>query len=188
MIASLMATAMAVAAPVQTPVHEVVPGESLSWIAQCELGDPARWGELLELNRDLVDDPDTIQPGWVLVLPEAGTGACPAEPPVQVSSPAPATVAPKAAARSSRSAGSSGKSAPSKSGAGLAGIRQCESSGDYGAVSSSGKYRGAYQFDQSTWESVGGSGDPAAASPAEQDKRAAALQQQRGSSPWPSCG
>ncbi|MBA2437852.1 MAG: transglycosylase family protein [Acidimicrobiia bacterium] len=68
------------------------------------------------------------------------------------------------------------------------GIKACESGGDYGAVSASGKYRGAYQFDQSTWESVGGSGDPAAASPAEQDQRAAALKSQRGSSPWPSCG
>lgn len=70
----------------------------------------------------------------------------------------------------------------------LASIRACESGGNYGAVSSSGRYRGAYQFDQQTWESVGGSGDPAAASPAEQDARARALQQQRGSSPWPNCG
>ena len=70
----------------------------------------------------------------------------------------------------------------------LAAIRACESSGDYGAVSSSGTYRGAYQFDQQTWESVGGSGDPAAASPAEQDMRAQMLYEQRGSSPWPVCG
>lgn len=70
----------------------------------------------------------------------------------------------------------------------LASIRQCESGGDYGAVSPSGKYRGAYQFDQQTWESVGGSGDPANASPAEQDTRAQELKNQRGSSPWPNCG
>jgi hypothetical protein len=70
----------------------------------------------------------------------------------------------------------------------LAGIRACESGGSYRAVSSSGAYRGAYQFDYGTWASVGGSGDPAAASPAEQDYRAARLYAQRGSSPWPVCG
>ena len=70
----------------------------------------------------------------------------------------------------------------------LASIRACESGGDYGAVSSSGTYRGAYQFDYATWQSVGGSGDPAAASPAEQDMRAQMLYEQSGSSPWPVCG
>lgn len=49
-------------------------------------------------------------------------------------------------------------------------------------------YRGLYQFDCQTWRSVGGSGDPAAASPAEQRRRAAILQGQRGNSPWPVCG
>jgi hypothetical protein len=67
-------------------------------------------------------------------------------------------------------------------------IRQCESHGDYGAVSASGTYRGAYQFDQTTWEAVGGTGDPAAAPPAEQDLRAQILYEQSGSSPWPNCG
>ena len=67
-------------------------------------------------------------------------------------------------------------------------IRACESGGDYGAVDSSGTYGGAYQFDQSTWESVGGSGSPSAASPAEQDQRAQMLLEQSGTSPWPVCG
>jgi Transglycosylase-like domain len=70
----------------------------------------------------------------------------------------------------------------------LACIRECESQGDYGAVSSGGTYRGAYQFDQASWESVGGTGDPAAAPPEEQDARAAALYGSSGSSPWPNCG
>jgi hypothetical protein len=62
--------------------------------------------------------------------------------------------------------------------------RQRESHGDYTAVSSDGTYRGAYQFDQQTWESVGGAGDPAAAPPAEQDARAAQLYAEQGSAPW----
>jgi hypothetical protein len=69
----------------------------------------------------------------------------------------------------------------------LACIRECESHGNYGSVSSSGTYRGAYQFSQTTWESVGGTGDPAAAPPAEQDARAATLYSQRGSAPWANC-
>lgn len=72
-------------------------------------------------------------------------------------------------------------------GCGLDTIKQRESGGRYNAVSSSGKYRGAYQFDSRTWQSVGGSGDPAAASASEQDSRAAALYAKRGSQPWSVC-
>jgi Transglycosylase-like domain len=67
-------------------------------------------------------------------------------------------------------------------------IGACESGGDPTAVSSDGTYRGKYQFDYGTWESVGGSGDPAAAPEAEQDYRAALLYSRSGSSPWPVCG
>jgi hypothetical protein len=67
-------------------------------------------------------------------------------------------------------------------------IASCESGGDPTAVSSDGTYRGKYQFDYGTWESVGGHGDPAAASESEQDYRAALLYSQSGSSPWPICG
>ncbi len=70
----------------------------------------------------------------------------------------------------------------------LESIASCESGGDPTAVSSDGTYRGKYQFHPSTWESVGGSGDPAAAPEAEQDYRAALLLSQSGSSPWPICG
>jgi hypothetical protein len=67
-------------------------------------------------------------------------------------------------------------------------IGACESGGDPTAISSDGTYRGKYQFDYGTWESVGGTGDPAAASEQEQDYRAALLYSQSGSSPWPVCG
>lgn len=70
----------------------------------------------------------------------------------------------------------------------LEAIAACESGGDPTAVSVDGAYHGLYQFDYGTWESVGGSGDPAAASPEEQTYRAALLYAQSGSSPWPICG
>jgi TolA-binding protein len=69
----------------------------------------------------------------------------------------------------------------------LESIASCESGGDPTIVSADGSYRGKYQFDYGTWESVGGSGDPAAAPEAEQDYRAALLYAQSGSSPWPIC-
>ena len=69
----------------------------------------------------------------------------------------------------------------------LQAIAACESGGNYSTNTGNGFF-GAYQFTQSTWESVGGTGNPAAASPAEQDKRAAMLYAQQGSSPWPVCG
>lgn len=67
-------------------------------------------------------------------------------------------------------------------------ISACESGGDPEAVSPEGTYMGLYQFDQGTWESVGGTGSPIEASAAEQTYRAALLYSQSGSSPWPVCG
>lgn len=69
-----------------------------------------------------------------------------------------------------------------------AALRKCESGGNYRIVSASGRYRGAYQFDYRTWESLGGVGDPAEALPAEQDARAKLLYFRRGIKPWPHCG
>ena len=71
--------------------------------------------------------------------------------------------------------------------AGLEAIAACESGGNPSANTGNGFY-GKYQFSVETWASVGGSGDPAAASEAEQDMRAAILYQRAGSSPWPVCG
>jgi hypothetical protein len=69
----------------------------------------------------------------------------------------------------------------------LAKIAQCESGGDPTAVSADGRYHGKYQFSLQTWKALGGSGDPAAAPEAEQDKRAAMLLEQAGPGSWPSC-
>ena len=67
----------------------------------------------------------------------------------------------------------------------LACIRAHESdtAGGYEAVNPNGHY-GAYQFSPGTWASVGGKGNPAEASPAEQDQRAAELLARRGTQPW----
>jgi peptidoglycan hydrolase-like protein with peptidoglycan-binding domain len=85
------------------------------------------------------------------------------------------------------------KTAPASTGSSagsgtLARIAQCESGGDPTAISSTGQYRGKYQFSRATWRDLGGSGDPAAASESVQDAMAAKLLAQRGTSPWPVCG
>ncbi len=62
-------------------------------------------------------------------------------------------------------------------------LRECESGNNY-SINTGNGYYGAYQFDLSTWRSVGGTGYPHQASPATQDALALALWQQRGWSPW----
>jgi Transglycosylase-like domain/Putative peptidoglycan binding domain len=66
-------------------------------------------------------------------------------------------------------------------------IAQCESGGNIRAVSSSGRYRGKFQFDMATWRSLGGKGDPAKASEAMQDRLALKLYRARGTAPWANC-
>lgn len=67
-----------------------------------------------------------------------------------------------------------------------AALRLCEASGNY-AINTGNGYYGAYQFNLTTWQTVGGQGYPHEASPAEQDYRALRLYRQRGWAPWPGC-
>jgi len=77
----------------------------------------------------------------------------------------------------------------------LANLRQCESGGIYERASANGRFRGAYQFSQSTWDGVArrhfpwleGS-DPTTVEPWWQDSMARALWSESGSRPWPTCG
>jgi hypothetical protein len=67
-----------------------------------------------------------------------------------------------------------------------------ESDGNYGAISPGGTYRGAWQFDQPTWNSNSAASsrhdlvgvDPATAAPGDQDAIAYDLYQRRGNQPW----
>jgi hypothetical protein len=69
----------------------------------------------------------------------------------------------------------------------LQAIAACESGGNPAANTGNGFY-GKYQFTMQTWQAVGGSGNPAQASEAEQDRRAAQLLAQAGPDQWPVCG
>jgi hypothetical protein len=69
----------------------------------------------------------------------------------------------------------------------LQAIAACESGGNPATDTGNGFY-GKYQFTLETWAAVGGTGNPARASEAEQDRRATILYEQAGPSPWPVCG
>ena len=50
-------------------IHTVVASDSLYMLARTYLGAGNRWGQILELNRDLIRDPRLIQIGWQLRIP-----------------------------------------------------------------------------------------------------------------------
>jgi len=96
----------------------------------------------------------------------AVTPVAPATPPAPATAPAPAT----------RPAG----------GSVWAGLRQCESGGNYAENTGNGYY-GAYQFSLATWHGLGFPGLPSSAPPAVQDRAAQQLQARSGWGQWPSC-
>ena len=74
-------------------------------------------------------------------------------------------------------------------------LRQCESGNNYRALSPGGRFRGAYQFSQTTWDWVAGQVaprlvevDPIDAAPGDQDNMAINLYRMRGAGQWPVCG
>jgi len=51
-------------------MYSVQPGDSLSKIAKKFYGDSNDWKRIFEANRDRIKNPDLIQPGWTLKIPE----------------------------------------------------------------------------------------------------------------------
>jgi nucleoid-associated protein YgaU len=62
-------------APAPEPrIYVVQRGDSLSKIAKQFYGDASEWRRIYEANRDLIKDPNLIQPGWKLTIPEEQQG------------------------------------------------------------------------------------------------------------------
>ena len=112
--------------------------------------------------------------GGVTASAEQSTGGAP-------------SAAPKAKTKTRAKAKASDEGSPVRVPRELRAIAECESGGDPTAISSDGTYRGKYQFSRPTWRSVGGTGDPAAATESEQDRRAVKLYRAEGTAPWPNC-
>lgn len=51
-------------------MYVVAGGDSLSKIAKKFYGDSNDWKRIFEANRDRIKNPDLIQPGWKLRIPE----------------------------------------------------------------------------------------------------------------------
>jgi LysM repeat protein len=158
--------------------YKVKAGDTLSEIAEAH---GANWHELARINH--LKDPNLILIGQTLSLD--GVTKAAAEPRVTTKAQ------PKKKVRTERSSRSEDRPAARSGKANLSGawakVANCESSGNPRAVNPAGYY-GLFQFDLQTWRSVGGSGNPAKASAAEQLMRAKKLYAQRGASPWPVCG
>jgi hypothetical protein len=102
-------------------------------------------------------------------------------PPFATQAPAPA--APRAARAARARTSRSGARGAVPGGDVWARLRACES-----PTGASGRYRGYYQFSQSSWRAAGGSGDPAAASLDEQTNRAQYLAAHSNpAQQWPVC-
>ncbi len=176
--------AVAESKPAEAPApktHDVAPGDSLSTVAAAEQLES--WRSLWDVNPD-VTDPNLVYAGQKLVVPTGPTTERPLPEGVSTQALSASYSAPLArnaapvrhvAAPANYAGGSGGWAAR---------VRQRESGGNYATNTGNGYY-GAYQFNPGTWQSVGGSGLPSAASPAEQDMRAQMLYDRRGCSPWP---
>jgi murein DD-endopeptidase MepM/ murein hydrolase activator NlpD len=171
--------------------YKVKAGDTLSEIAQAQGAD---WHQLAKLNN--LKDPDLILIGQTLTLDGVKkTAAKPtqkrATPTVKKAATVKKTKTVKKTtvrkAPTSRSAERPAASGAANMSAAWRKVANCESSGNPRAVNPAGYY-GLFQFDLQTWRSVGGSGNPAKASAAEQLMRAKKLYSQRGASPWPVCG
>jgi murein DD-endopeptidase MepM/ murein hydrolase activator NlpD len=146
--------------------YTVKAGDTLSEIAQANGAD---WHHLAKINN--LDNPDLILIGQTLTLDGVKKATAP-----RTTSKKVETKKVRKTERKVRTSRSEDRPATSVS-----------MSAAWRKVNPAGYY-GLFQFDLQTWRSVGGSGNPAKASAAEQLMRAKKLYAQRGASPWPVCG
>jgi len=56
--------------PTASRTYTVQKGDSLWKIAKEFYGKGSEWGRIHEANKDVIKNPDLIQPGWTLRIPE----------------------------------------------------------------------------------------------------------------------
>lgn len=172
--------------------YTVKPGDTLSEIAQAHGAD---WHQLAEINN--LRDPDLILIGQKLDLDGVTKAAVTERRSTTKARKTESRAERKSERQSERKTERRNRASRSESNRSTGGsvsmsaawrkVAECESSGNPRAVNPAGYY-GLFQFDRQTWRSVGGTGNPANASAAEQLMRAKKLYAQRGASPWPVCG
>ncbi len=151
-------------------------------------------------NDDTADRSETVSQPKPTIPPASAEPTVP--PPTPPPSPPAPTTPPPPAPTAAASPAPTEPTAPAPPPTGeptaaqWATLRQCEAWGNYTVVSGNGKYFGAYQFSQGTWDNIArasGRSDlvgvrPSDASPADQDALALSLWRISGWSSWPSCG
>lgn len=164
-------------APKPPQKHLVAQGESLSTIATAEQLES--WRPLWNANTNL-QNPDQINPGEELIVPEGPTTDRPLPPgygePVAAAPVQQNTYQAPAQRRVVTGSAPNGDI--------LSRIRMRESGGNYATNTGNGYY-GAYQYDVGTWNNYGGYRYASDAPPAVQDAKAAETYAARGCSPWP---
>ena len=68
-VAAAKAAAEAAAKEAET-IYVVKPGDTLSGIAKSVYGKAGRWPEIFEANKDVIENPNLIRPGWKLRIPK----------------------------------------------------------------------------------------------------------------------
>ncbi len=76
-IGAVVPGSIAVAAGSQDAMHEVVPGDNLHLIAGYFYGDARQWERIWRANRDHVPNPNRLERGTLLRIPEAEAPAQP---------------------------------------------------------------------------------------------------------------
>ncbi|MCC3766006.1 transglycosylase family protein [Streptomyces sp. UNOC14_S4] len=152
--------------------HTVQTGETLSLIAQRQLGDTRHWQSIYEINKGIIGpDPNFIRLGQSLALPTGHRKPYTGENEAKTTTPRHAK--PKATDTESRN-GMWDR------------LAQCESSGDW-SISTGNGYYGGLQFSLSTWREHGGNGMPQDASREEQIRIAEKVLADQGPGAWPVC-
>ncbi len=134
-----------------------------------------------------ITDPDLILVGQQLRIPGSDEQLAERPLPAKVqaaiaAAPQPKATAPKPVAKRTSTA----SNIIASDGSVWDRIAQCESGGNW-AINTGNGYYGGLQFSMSSWAAVGGSGNPANASRAEQIMRGQMLQSRQGWGAWPSC-
>lgn len=188
-IALTTAPASAQADPAtQSETVKVQQGDSLAKIAEPR---GTTYQRLFNANPEIAH-PDKIYPGDDIRVPAAGEQLTdrplPTNAPAAPAAPAKPVAAPRPAQTQSatRTAAAAPAAATVASGSVWDRLAQCESSGNWSANTGNGYY-GGLQFNLATWQSNGGTGNPANASREQQIAVAQTLHSKRGFSPWPAC-
>ena len=65
----------AAASPDQDALHEVLPGDDLRLIAGYYYGDARQWERIWKANRDQIRNPNRVERGTILRIPDAASPA-----------------------------------------------------------------------------------------------------------------